>query len=379
VIPLWKFKRELLRPLHQLIDLPFNLASKYFGAIYFDLLKRIKKYTGELPITSKIAIYVIFPRTSELNKSHLRSLRYIVDNKYSPIVISNSIINEEQINILKKYASIIIVRPNFGYDFGAYRQGILEVLGRGIETEHLLLINDSCWFPTFGDINWIQQAEQKGLDLVGVTSNYGISRNWGQKSNRDWTWDYSSKHKNFHYCSFALLLSKNVIYNPKFIQFWRRFPLTNKKSKVVRRGEIGLTRLIINLGFSHGETFSIEQLPKRLESLDKFELKEVLNHLIIPEDRHLLEAYEDIVSEDKIDSIAMRNFILRSVARQGASYGLAYFMNHFGETPFLKKSPFFSNPKARENSIKILHKLPIEVSSEILTECTIIEKNNEKV
>lgn len=366
--PLWKVRREIFRPIHQLLNLPNNLFTYLFGALYFDYFKKIQKFNGVYPLGEKSAVFVIFSKSHEVRASHLRTLTELNENGYSVVVVSNSPLNAGDIQRLQGRSSQVILRPNFGYDFGAYRQGILFLFEQKNKFSRLLLLNDSCWFPTLHGINWIRNAENKQLDLVGVTSNYGIDRKWGTNWLRNSPWEYSSNHKNFHYCSFALLFSTSILLDPSFLRFWKRFPLTNKKSKVVRRGEIGLTRLIIKAGFSHGETFKISNLPDRLKKMEYRHLLLVFSNLIIPEDKDLQNEYTTASVNATFDRSFVEKFILRSVARQGAAYGLAYLMNAFEETPFLKKSPFFMNPTSRASSIKCLEILPKNISNEILDE-----------
>ena len=365
---LWKIKRELLRPVHQFLDLPYNLATRLFGARYFDHFKKVQSHYGEQPLKSKVAVYVVFPKKSSINQSYFRTLSYLNKNDYSVVIVSNAPLSDEDVSALKTVSAQLIIRPNFGYDFGGYRQGILFLLEQKIQISRLLLLNDSCWFPTFYEVNWLQIAEEENLDLVGFTSNYGIDRKWGQRGYRSTRWEYLSTHKNFHYCSFALLFSEKIICHSSFINFWKRFPLTDKKSKVVRRGEIGLTRLILSGDFSHGETFKIQNLPDRLSKLNYNDLLNIFLNLIIPEDRDLQVDHERAVRDETFDRDFLEHFILRSVARQGASYGLAYFISALREAPFLKKSPFFADKKSRANSMKCLELLPAEVSQEIHSE-----------
>jgi lipopolysaccharide biosynthesis protein len=366
--PLWKVRREIFRPIHQLLNLPNNLFTYLFGALYFDYFKKIQKFNGMHSLGEKPAIFVIFSKNHEVKASHLRTLTELNENGYSVIVVSNSPLNASDIQRLQARSSQVILRPNFGYDFGAYRQGILFLFEQKIKFSRLLLLNDSCWFPTLNGISWIRNAENEELDLVGVASNYGIDRKWGQNGLPNSPWKYSSSHKNFHYCSFALLFSKSILHDSSFLSFWKRFPLTNKKSKVVRRGEIGLTRLIIKAGFSHGETFKIATLPDRLKKMEYRHLLLIFSNLIIPEDKDLQNEYTTATANMTLDRSFVEKFILKSVARQGAAYGLAYLMNAFEETPFLKKSPFFMNPISRASSMKCLEILPENIANEILDE-----------
>jgi hypothetical protein len=372
--PWWKIRRELVRPFRQLIELPGNLSTRIFGSFYFDRFKRVTTIQGAKDATSKVAVFVIFPRCGSILATHHRSIRFLNQNGYSVTLVSNAPVTEESINEILGDVTKLIIRPNFGYDFGGYRQGVLDLLANNKnEVTHLLLVNDSCWFPTIEDSKWILEAEQENRDLVGLTSNYGISRKWGTQ--RDSEWKYSTSHKNFHYCSFALLFSKNVIYNPKFWKFWKNFPLTNRKSRVVRRGEIGLTQFIIKNGFSHGSTLKIENLKRDLEILSLEQTREIFKMLVIPEHDHLRAGFLIMKNKPENTKVDLDHFILKSVAIQGAAYGLGYYFNVIRDTPFLKKSPYNSNVESRRKTLEIIKLSSNQIQLEIYQELRLNKKN----
>ena len=365
--PWWKIRRELVRPFRQLKELPENIATRLFGSLYFDRFKKVSVFAGGKKAGKKAAVFVIFPSAGHIQSTHLRSIRFLTENGYSVTLVSNAPVNETSINRVLSEVSKFIIRPNFGYDFGGYRQGVLDLLGDSdVKLSHLMLVNDSCWFPTIRNSDWISKAEDEKKDLVGLTSNYGVSRKW--ESNGEVDWNYSTSHKNFHYCSFALLFSERAIYNEKFQVFWKRFPLTSNKSRVVRRGEIGLTQLIIKHGLTHGETLKINSLDKRLQELSEKQSKEIFNMLIIPEHRHLKLAFDDLKNSPLLTKEQVDGFILRSVAVQGASYGLAFYMNTSEKVPFLKKSPMRSDEDSKTKMLTIIDLLEPEIRQEIKTE-----------
>jgi hypothetical protein len=367
--PWWKIRRELTRPFKQLINLPENLATLFFGSIYFDKFKAVEEFEGIAKKSKKAAVFVIFPRTGKVLTSHHRSLRFLNDNGYDITLVSNSQIDsisiEETLPLVRK----LFIRPNFGYDFGGYRQGVLDLLESSDDTlERLLLINDSCWFPTLHNSNWLFTAESEDRDLVGLTSNYGISRKWGLTRNSEW--EYTHTHKNFHYCSFVLLFSKRVVYSKPFFEFWKKFPLTNKKSRVVRRGEIGLTKLLLRNGFTHGETIKVSTIQSQLKALSESQIREVFSHLIIMDDASLREDYDRISQQEIPERAILEKFLLQSVARQGVPYGLAYYLNTILEVPFLKKSPATANPSTQRQLLRTISILDPDIRDEITQELT---------
>jgi len=359
--PWWKIRRELIRPLRQLGGLINSISTLLLGSWYFDtfLARGLIRTEGNGPITEKVAIYVIYAPTG-LCESHIRSVEYITSRGYGVVVVSNAQLSEVSKQKLKTLCKEIIERPNFGYDFGAYRQGVLSLESQLNHLNYLLLINDSTWFPILGH-DWIQQAESQRKDFVGAASNYGISRVI-PGSIRDFEFNYHSRHKNFHYCSFALLVGKKVFTHPAFFAFWKRFPLTNVKNRTVRRGEIGLSKLIIKRGFTHCETLDIPNLNIFLKGLSRQELALTLEHMIIPEEFFLKGIRERVFREaltlpaSESDDL-FRSFILVVVSRIGISYALPYLNILLKGSMFLKKSPLWLDQESRNKTLDFVESI----------------------
>lgn len=346
-LPLWKLKRELLRPMQQLQKLAPRVCSYFFAQPYYDLfLSRKKRVTqGTLPSQDKVAVYLIFPKEGLL-ESHNIALDYLIQEGYAPIVVSNVALTHQDRQTLISRTLQTIERPNFGYDFGGYRDGILAALDLDQTLERLVLVNDSSWFPLPGSKSWLKEAEALNLDFVGAATNYGHPR-VGPEGFRSIVWSYSNTHKNFHYCSFGLLVSGALLEDEKFHRFWKTFPMTNDKTVTVRRGEIGLSTWVIKNGFSHGTTLDLSDLDERLSAFDRDTLRNILSDVIIPEAPRLAKLKKELLETEasKQDLIAL---ILTVVAGQGVSYTLPSFMHASRGFAFLKKSPIWLNKEAAD-------------------------------
>ena len=356
--PWWKIRRELIRPFRQLRGLAGSIATYYLGAWYFDtfLSSRVHGTKGQGKQTRKVAVYVLYAPNG-LFESHLISLNYLVKSAYGVIAVSNATLSEESRKKLAPLCIEVIERPNFGYDFGAYRQGVLALEDKLAGLDSLLLINDSTWFPIL-EHDWIRQAEALAKDFVGAASNYGIPRSVPE-SIQDFWFNYQCSHKNFHYCSFALLIGRKILNNPEFLLFWKRFPLTNIKNRTVRRGEIGLSKWVMKRGYSHCETLDIPRLEAHLQRLNRNQLNAVLQHMIIPEERFLKRIRDDTIrmsgslAEPEAQGL-IRKLILVVTARIGISYALPHFNIFFRQSMFLKKSPLWLDEESRARTLAFI-------------------------
>lgn len=363
----WKIRREIRRLFRDLGQLPGRLGSYFLSARYYDLFlaPQIVRTAGAVPASGKVAIYLIYPDLG-LQASHLEGLKYLRSKGYATVVVSNLALSPPEREQLLPFCHICIERPNFGYDFGGYRDGVLTVMAEMPDPERLLLINDSTWFPLPGCSDWLEECEGLEVDLAAAASNYGIARVDPAKYN-EIKWNYVTTHRNFHFCSFALLFSRRVLSDPDFSWFWRKFPLSNHKRRTVRRGEIGLSQWILAKGFTHGIPWNVASLRDDLAGLSDARLQEVAENLIIPEDPRMLEVKHGVLAAAP-GRQELVNLVLTCVARQGSSYALADFAINERGFPFLKKSPAWLGKEASDITLRLAGALPGPQGAMILAE-----------
>lgn len=356
-LPLWKLGREVRRVAKQLPDWPGDLYDYLFATWVYEHTHKqdVRCFEGKRAASDRVAIFVIFPKDG-LQASHLRAFDYFNERNYAVLAISNVPLTEADRAKLLDHTWKYMERPNFGYDFGAYRDGILTLADHLDKLKRLVLFNDSTWFPLPGSRDWLDDVENLGVDFAGAASNYGTPRpDVGQF--HEMTWFYSSEHRNFHYCSFALCMRPNVFRNPGFLKFWKGLRLTDKKKRTVRRGEIGFSQWMLRQGFTHGATLDITHLDRDLAALGDKRLIEVARGLIIQADPKLRQLQARVTAEKEPSRTALINLILVTVSRQGASYALAPFAVHERGFPFLKKSPLWLNPDSAQASLGLLDTL----------------------
>lgn len=363
----WKIQREIKRFFHQLWGLPSRLGSYFFAARYYDMVlsRKVIRTSGSVSISGKVAVYLIYPDLG-LQPSHLIGLKYLLSKGYAPVVVSNLPLTVSEREQLLPSCYMCLERPNFGYDFGGYRDGILTIMADMPNMERLLLINDSTWFPLPGCSDWLEKSERLGVGLAAAASNYGIAR-VDPDNYKDIKWNYVTTHKNFHFCSYALLFSRELLADSGFKRFWKKFPLSNRKDRTVRRGEIGLSHWVLSKGFSYGIPYDVATLQKDLEELDDTRLRTVAENLIVPEDPRLLQVKHEVLAADPSRQ-ELISLVLTCVARQGSSYALADFTINERGFPFLKKSPAWLSREASDITLRLAGALPGSQGATILAE-----------
>lgn len=369
MIPTWKIKRELGRMKLQLINLPSKTATYFFGARYYDLVlaKKRRVVEGQIKKSPKRAIYLIYP-ASGLLKSHLRTLKFFADNAISTTVVSNLPLSAEDEAEVLKHCHSYIERANFGYDFGGYRDGILAMKDELAQSEQLILMNDSVWFPLYPDTDWLEQIDALNVDYASSVTSENKST-IPKHENSKFNQGYRPHDKLYHYGSFSLAIGPKILAHPGFQKFWESFPLSNKKKATILRGEIGLTTWVRDNGFTHDETFGVKEFDKNLDDLSHEKLVEIASHMIINipgEWKDLIDAIDKDLSD--VPKSDLLTYIRTILDRKGAGYSLAYYLVLERKHPFLKKSPVIWGDAASTTTLKILETVGNEASAEALEE-----------
>ena len=339
-----KLAREARRVAGQVAGLPALALDLALGRWRYDRGpgRLVERHEGRVAATRKAAVVLVFPRRGVL-ASHTLMLRHLVARGYAPVTVSNAPLAPADLDRLRALSRLVIVRPNIGYDFGGYRDGVLA-LGDGLAAlDRLLLVNDSAWFPLDPGSDWLAGAEALGRGLVGSTTHNGMPRlpvaRW-----HEFRFAHGTRSRDFHYSSFALLFGAEALRDPGFRRFWRRYRLTDGKARTVRRGEIGVTRWAIRRGHSHAAHPPPERVAETLLALPPDAMRRALERSFLIDDGAMHAERAGLLARDD-GSEAWRDgagwFLLACAARRGAAYVLWDHLARIGY-PFLKKTPFWS-------------------------------------
>lgn len=366
---MWKIKRELLRAVRQFRNLPSNLFDAYLGRHYNDkiLAKKRRILQGVQPASSRQAIYLMFPKHGLL-ETHRLAIEYLNRKGLSVTIVSNLPLTAEDeaavLNLCHRY----IERPNFGYDFGGYREAVLTIAPELPDMEQLVLLNDSAWFPLTDKTDWLDDVAALNVDFAGSVSHYGLPRPKAVDF-REMTYEFETDHHHFHYGSYALSIGANVLKYPGFLQFWKELKFANKKDKAVRYGETGLSRWALNNGFTHGDTLGVSRLADKLNALSDQQLIDAAERIIIFDDKEMRRLRHDpALKLQEMPREDLIRFLMTAAARQGPGYVIAYATTLAFGYPFLKKLPVWHNPEAAEISLEILKTIDTPVARAALEE-----------
>jgi len=369
LIPLWKLQREIKRVLRQILLFPYSLVAGVLSTPYYDFILARKRtiFKGRLPERDKIAIFVIFPRNG-IAISHLRTIEHLYEKGYAALVVSNLPLSTAERDKVLARCWQLIERPNYGYDFGGYRDGVLSIADRLVRLQRLVFLNDSCWFPLPDSDDWLGKAEAL-TDFVGAAANYAEGRpNFGEFD--QFVWNSDTDRGAFHYTSFALSLSNRIVSDPRFYIFWKRFRLSNKKSDNIRHGEVGLTQWALNNDFSHTAVYDVRRLDEELRVMPLDALSHLVERLVVCSEPRLRAWKNENLRSMRaigIDRDRLEKIVLVVVAHQGMSYALVDYLISKHRFPFLKKSPLWLSNETSQISLEIIAEMGVK-ARQILTE-----------
>lgn len=259
VIPAWKLRRELKRVGQQLRAVPEAVWEPFVQRLHDRKLSQgFPILDGEQPLGPKVALVLCWqPRG--LAPSFHDKLQHLVDNGYAPFVVSNAALSAADRKAIAPLIWRAVERPNFGYDFGGYRDGLILLREWAVHPDRLVILNDSVWFPVWpGDLT-LQRAEASSYDVVGTILRQHEDRAFLE--------------------SYFFSIRGPVLDHPGFRTFWDQLRLTSNKYKVIRRGERGFGLALRAAGISMGALFSSDQLSSLFDTADEADLRQHLSRI----------------------------------------------------------------------------------------------------
>jgi hypothetical protein len=343
-----------------LCDHAGNLHHRLIG------YRRLHVTPGTAPSGDRVAIYLLFP-TDGLRDSHLMAIDALRRSGCAVLAVSNLPLADGDLARLAGLCRAVMVRPNVGYDFGAYLDAIRWLDDDLPHLRQLVLMNDSVWYPVPGTPDWVAAAQALGADVVGSVWNYGVAQpdlaDW-----RSYRWQLDPRRPGFHYCSFALSLGPNALRSAAFRRFWRRLVLTDDKIRTVRRGEVGLSRALLGAGLSHACTLDLTDFERELGAMSGSALRQFVADLVVPQDPRLEALRAQVLADtaarpempggssgDGHDSL--RRFALAAVAAVGPAYAMPGHLISAHGYPFLKKSPLRLAPSGAATTLALASRL----------------------
>jgi hypothetical protein len=209
--------------LHSRLPLRLKIHTVLEGLVCACLphIRHVETSSRLQPTGKRFCVFAHFDRSKRVDPHvfhHLRALKAL-DCDIVFVSSCKGLPDADREHILTLCHKLIL-RRNFGYDFGSYRAG-LKQLNPQHSYEQILLVNDSVYGPIH-DLKPIFEAfAQKSADLWSITDSY---------------------EQEYHLQSYFLVFNRAAWEHPRIQKFWKRFWYVNSKKAAIQLYEIGLSR-----------------------------------------------------------------------------------------------------------------------------------------
>lgn len=188
-----------------------------------------KVHKGEAKASSKFVIFAIY-ENGEIRSDVYHAIAILSKLDYSVVLVNTRQLSYQGREKVTKLVFSYIERPNYGRDFGSYKDGILWLSNSYAEdyaqASRLLFLNDSIFYSRKKLEEFFLSLMETDFPVLGATINY---------------------QKTPHIGSFCLSLDNSVITNSKFLKFWKQYRKTDLRAHTIKYGELALSRLLARI------------------------------------------------------------------------------------------------------------------------------------
>lgn len=222
------------------------------------LISRKYKIIESNEITSQkreVIVFALYQKT-EFRKDVIKVLEVLKARGAYVIGVNTQKVSQSNKALIEKYFDVYIERYNFGRDFGSYKIAFTKIIYKNLNKsiiDKVLMINDSVYYSSLNLSSFVDKMLDSDLEVAGATENFDIQHHLG---------------------SFCIKIDSDVVFNPKLIKFWKTYVVSDVRPRVIRKGELGLSKALIScvsndakFGAVFGSKLLMEKL---LKDKDKF-------------------------------------------------------------------------------------------------------------
>jgi rhamnosyltransferase len=210
---------------------------------------------------NRILIFSFYNPYNELSLHVLFTLRKIRPFFSRVVFVSNSVLKKNDQETIRQFCDRILIRKNIGFDFGAWKDTLLEEGWSSLKTyESLTLMNDTCFGPIYDMQTVFDTMEIPGIDFWGLTIH--------RSSKTGMPGSYLAIPE--HIQSYFLSFNKNVVISSFFQDFWNKMVFIKHVDYVINQYETKLTGLLVHSGFRYKVFIDTRSLSYKEDNLSIF-------------------------------------------------------------------------------------------------------------
>lgn len=324
MVPMWKVRREIRRFWRQALALA-SIVPSLLRRIWYDLRwpRHLRVTQGAIPPGPHMAIFLIYQPGGIAGSIH-EAIAALQASGPALLIVSNLPLTTADRAYLAARAWCVIERPNLGYDFGGYREGMAQIRKARLDVRELWILNDSGWFPATASPTPFRAMIDPAADVSG-----GMFRFRKRGKQHQWIESY------------FLSFTEKALRHPSFRKFWNRYPFVDQKYAVVRHGEMGIGRKLRDAGLTLHSKMSNAGFWAVLQDQPSDVLRKTLLYGGLVRDH--LGVERDALLAVTTDGPAWRTAALAHIEKT-LRYGEFYYEYpyaavHLMGFPFIKKGP----------------------------------------
>lgn len=181
----------------------------------------------------RLGIYVFWEKKGIVRDFvfyYLNGLKKVTEKIY---VVVNGIILDKYKTKLEAKGYHIIVRPNIGLDFAAYKEALNKEKQYGRKYDQIILCNCSCYGPVYPFEEMFSQMDNKHVDFWGITSwpldQYGYKGTW--------------------VLSYFIVINNTILKSKYWGEYWDNLYIAKDRDEAVRINEIGFSNYFTSKGY----------------------------------------------------------------------------------------------------------------------------------
>ncbi|MBA4194215.1 MAG: hypothetical protein KGZ46_04315 [Hydrogenophaga sp.] len=326
MIPLWKLRREWASLKQQLQAVPERLigpARQRRLDARFPADCRVQD--GDRGLGDRVAIFLVF-QPAGLSESCRQTCEHLARHGYAVLLVANHALRDMDVQGLRPVVWRFVQRPNFGYDFGGYRDGIRLLQHWGIEPEQVVMFNDSIWYPVVPHDRLLPAMETSAASFTGA---FRFVDPPGQ----------DAEHAGI-FLSYFFHFKRALWTSEVFRRYWAGYVCSSNKVLTVKRGERGFSRTLMAAGVPSEGIHSRDRLMACLRGLPPAELRKVLDYAAYTDEP--LQRAGDALLAEPLDAPGWQQRALAhlqaAVERRNPVSTLCYAGIRWMGVPYLKKN-----------------------------------------
>ena len=186
----------------------------------------------------RLCIYAIYDRQKKINKYIEPILRELKKFTTDIIVVCNFDEITEGKEYVLPYAAEIYFRDNIGFDAGAYKDALINLVtwDKALLYDELLLTNDTYFAPIYPFDEMFCRMERKQCDFWGITRHSKVFiEDMGEFDE--------------HIQSYFLNFKRELFHSEHFKHFWNAYQYMPDKIHTVVNFEIGINTYLSERGY----------------------------------------------------------------------------------------------------------------------------------